>query len=75
MDINYLHNTEYFEIPENPELTKGIEINKNFRIIATVNEEELNKMSPAFINRFMIVYLDDQLENISNENIIKLIKF
>ena len=69
LDINYIHDTEYFSIPENPELKEGIKIDPNFRIIATVDEEGLAKMSPAFINRFLIVYLDDQLTNISPEDI------
>ena len=74
LDVNYLHNKEYFEIPENPEFSNGLEINQNFRIIATVEEDELNKMSPAFINRFIIIYLDDQLENLQEEDIYSLSK-
>ena len=69
LDINYIHDTEYFTIPENPELKEGIKINPNFRIIATADEEGLSKMSPAFINRFIIVYLDDQLTNVKKGDI------
>ena len=69
LDVNYIHDTEFFSIPENPEFKEGIKINQNFRIIATVDEEGLIKMSPAFINRFIIVYLDDQLSNIKKGDI------
>ena len=69
LDVNYIHDTQYFTIPENPEFKEGIKINQNFRIIATVDEEGLIKMSPAFINRFIIVYLDDQLSNIKKGDI------
>ena len=69
LDINYIHDTEYFTIPENPEIKEGIKINPNFRIIATADEEGLSKMSPAFINRFIIVYLDNQLEYIKKGDI------
>ena len=80
LDSNYLFNQEYFEIPENPENINnkngkiGIEINKNFHVIATVDENELKKMSPAFINRFMVIYLDDQLSTMDDENKLSLIQ-
>ena len=73
LDANYFYKEEYFEIPENP-LVKKIEIKKNFRILATVDEDGLNRMSPAFINRFMIVYLDDQLQHMDKNEIISLSK-
>ena len=69
LDVNYMHNTEYFSIPENPELKKGVKIDPKFRIIATVDEDGLQKMSPAFINRFIVVYLDDQFSNIKKGDI------
>ena len=69
LDINYMHDTEYFSIPENPELKEGVKINPKFRIIATVDEENLHKMSPAFINRFIIIYLDDQFSYIKQGDI------
>jgi len=69
LDVNYMHDTEYFSIPENPELKAGIKIDAKFRIIATVEEDGLQKMSPAFINRFIIVYLDDQFSNIEKGDI------
>ena len=44
LDVNYMHDTEYFSIPENPELKKGIKIDPKFRIIATVDEDGLQKI-------------------------------
>jgi len=51
-----------FEIPENP-LENSIIIHKNFRIIGVSNIDQLMKMSPAFLNRFDIITLENQLEN------------
>lgn len=51
-----------FDIPENP-LENSIIIHKNFRIIGVCNIDQLMKMSPAFLNRFDIITLENQLEN------------
>ena len=62
----------YFEVPENPnKKEQNIEIKKTFRVIATCDEDKLNKMSPAFINRFKIIYFEDQLTNLDMKNFIK----
>jgi midasin (ATPase involved in ribosome maturation) len=46
----------YFEVPENPnKKEQKVKINKTFRVIATCDENRLDKMSPAFINRFNII--------------------
>ena len=59
----------YFEVPENPnKKEQNIEINKNFRVIATCDEDKLYKMTPAFINRFNIIYFEDQITNLDIKN-------
>ena len=50
-----------FEIPECPE-KKEVKINKNFRLICICNYNSISKMSPAFLNRFDIITLEDQLK-------------
>ena len=57
-----------FEIPECPE-RKEVKINKNFRLLCICNYGSISKMSPAFLNRFDIITLEDQLKpyyNIKN---------
>ena len=62
----------YFEVPENPnKKEQKVLINKNFRVIATCDENKLNKMSPAFINRFKIIYFEDQMINLDIEKFIR----
>ena len=66
-----------FEIPECPQ-TNEIPINKNFRLICICNYDSINKMSPAFLNRFDIITLEDQIKPFytggnSKENLLKLI--
>ena len=51
-----------FDVPENP-LESSIKIHKKFRMIGICNINQLSKMSPAFLNRFDIIFLEDQLEN------------
>ena len=62
-DLNLNSNKKlFFEVPENPNKTEQIiEIKKTFRVLAVCDEEKLIKMSPAFINRFKIIYFEDQL--------------
>ena len=66
---------EKFEVPEtttNPE----ININRDFRIICTSNFEKINQLSPAFINRFEVIVLEDQLKGLTDtklEDFIKLL--
>ena len=60
------------EIPENPEWKDGININKDYRLLCTANINKLNKLSPAFINRFDVIVLEYQLEEIRNNNNEKL---
>ena len=62
------------EIPENTS-QPFIKINDNFRVICTSNYEKLNQMSPAFINRFEVIVLEDQLSRLNDSNFKELIKF
>ena len=57
-----------FEIPENPKQRK-VPIHKNFRLLCICNIDNLNQLSPAFINRFDVVVLEDQIQD--NEKDLK----
>ena len=59
------------EIPQNP----GIIIHKNFRFFGIVDINNINKMSPAFLNRFNVIFLEDQMESISKVEQEELIRF
>ena len=54
-----------FEIPECPQ-KKEVKINEKFRLLCVCNYNSISKMSPAFLNRFDIVILEDQIKSISN---------
>ena len=62
-----------FDIPENP-LKNSIEINKDFRIIGICDIQAINQMSPAFLNRFDVIVLENQLKILSEENIFDLLQ-
>ena len=73
LDKTYEIKELYFELPENPNEGR-IKINENFRIICVCEYEKLKKMSPAFINRFDVIFLEEQIEkNISDEKLKQLI--
>ena len=63
---------EFFDLPENTEKLK-IPIHKNFRMICTCNINNIKDMSPAFVNRFDVIVLENQLENITNTQLGQLI--
>jgi len=65
---------EKFEVPENTSKPE-IDINKDFRIICTSNFEKINQISPAFINRFEVIVLEDQLKGLGDSKIKNLIEF
>ena len=65
---------EMLEIPENTN-DPNLRIDDNFRIICTSNYDKLNEMTPAFINRFEVIVLEDQLNNLTDDDLMKLIKF
>jgi len=72
LDQKYDEKQKYFEIPENPNQSR-IAIHSKFRLLCTCHIEKLNYMSPAFINRFDVIVLENQLENIRKEEMISLI--
>lgn len=63
---------EYFDLPEDPENLR-IQIHKNFRMICTCNINNIKDMSPAFVNRFDVISLENQLEGLGDEDLGKLI--
>ena len=75
-DFTYLKGKRRFNIPEKGTNDKGenefIFIHPNFRIIATCNN--INKLSPAFLNRFDIIYLPNQLQNLDESKIKSYIR-
>ena len=52
------------EIQEYPQ-KKEVKINKNFRLLWICNYNSISKMSPAFLNRFDIITLEDQIKPLS----------
>ena len=75
LDIKYDEGTKKgsskkFDIPENP-LKSSIEIKKDFRIIGICDIKTIFQMSPAFLNRFDIIVLENQLNKIIQENNLK----
>ena len=62
---------EVFEVPENTK-EPVININKDFRIICTSNFDKINQISPAFVNRFEVIVLENQLKYLTeNKNKMK----
>ena len=55
-----------FEIPECPQKNE-VKINKNFRLLCICNYNSISKMSPAFLNRFDIITLEDQIKPIFDQ--------
>ena len=76
MDYQIKKNNEkenYFEVQENSK-DPLLKINKKFRIIATSNFDKINQISPAFVNRFQVITLEDQISFEDIEGIQKLVK-
>ena len=71
-DIIYGNKEKKFEIQEN-QRENSIPIHKNFRIIGVCDSKRMNQITPSFINRFIIVNLDNQLDNINKENLKELV--
>jgi len=63
----------FFDLSENAE-NPVIPINKNFLFVSTCNTDKLKELSPALLNRFMVINLSDQLVNLKNNDILELIK-
>ncbi len=71
LDKNYSEEDFDFDIPENPKKS-SIKINSQFRLICTCEINNINKMSPAFVNRFDVIVLEDQLESITDKDLLEL---
>ena len=48
---------------------------KNMMIQKKQNLNKINQMSPAFVNRFDVIVLEDQIESLNEEDKKELIKF
>ena len=72
LDKKIISEEEVFDIPENTERRK-IPIHKDFRMICTCNINNIKDMSPAFVNRFDIIFLENQLESLNNNQLAELI--
>jgi len=73
LDKTYDDKESFFELPENPNDSR-IPINSNFRIICVCEYDKIKKMSPAFINRYDVIVLDDLFDkSITDEELKKLI--
>lgn len=66
LDIKYDNQQKYFDIPENSAESR-IPIKDSFRIIATAKIENISQMSPAFLNRFDIIVLENQIADNMNK--------
>jgi MoxR-like ATPase len=62
-----------FDIPENPDKS-SIDIHKDFRIIGVCDSQNITNMSPAFLNRFDIIILENQLTNLNENELKEIIK-
>jgi MoxR-like ATPase len=63
---------EFFDLPENTE-NSNIPIHKNFRMICTCNINNIKDMFPAFVNRFHVIVLENQLEKLNDSQFSELI--
>ena len=62
LDQKYDNQQKYFEIPENS-ANPRVPIKDSFRILATANIDKIGQMSPAFLNRFDIIVLENQISD------------
>ena len=73
LDKKYDGKEKYFEVPENPNYKQGVLMDDRFRLLCTCNIEKVNSMSPAFVNRFDMIVLEDQLNDLNEEDLKNLI--
>jgi len=73
LDRKYDGKQRYLNNPNNPN-EPTIPIHKNFRLICTTLLADINKLSPAFATRVDIKILNDQLEGITENELLSLIK-
>ena len=64
----------FFDIPQNVDEPK-IRIHKNFLFIGTCILSQMEKLAPAFLNRFTVINLEDQLEDASENEEKNAIKY
>ena len=62
LDQKYDGQKKFFDIPENS-ANPRVEIKDSFRILATSNIDKISQMSPAFLNRFDIIVLENQIDD------------
>ena len=72
LDQKYDQKEMIFYVPENPNEPE-IRINPNFELLCTCKIDKINQMSPAFINRFDVIVLENQLEDIEEDKLKELI--
>ena len=73
LDLKDTNEDYYFEIPQNIYEPK-IKIHKDFLFVATCSIDQIDKLSPAFLNRFTVINLDDQLAEASEDQEKEAIK-
>ena len=73
LDKKYDGKKKYFEVPENPNYKQGVLMDDRFRLLCTCNIEKINSMSPAFVNRFDVIVLEDQLDGLNDQELKNLI--
>ena len=71
LDETYRKGDKYFDVPENPKEPKVL-IHPNFRLLCTSKIEKINLS--CFLNRFDIIVLEDQLEDINEEEFANLVQ-
>ena len=61
---------DLYENSENP----TINISKDFHFISTCNSDKLKNLSPALLNRLMVINVSDQLEGMKENDFLDLIR-
>ena len=65
---------KYMNLQENANINQQIEIHKDFHFIGTCDSYYLDKLSPAFLNRLIVINIENQLEDLNNNEISEFIK-
>ena len=68
------NDNNFFNINENPS-KKKVKIDNKFRLICICDYDNIKSLSPAFINRFDVIYFDEQLNIESLEKINEFIAY
>ena len=64
----------FFNLNENTS-KKKVKIDNKFRLICICDDQNIKDMSPAFINRFDVIYFDEQLNIESLEKVNEFIEY